>query len=339
MKVLIYFKVNQRKDVFEAMRLRKNIKGALELVNVIHTPSVVDSYDIVHFLTLNDEIKINDALSLREHPVCISALMCESDSSARFLETSKRTNEVFLSSRALRVLNKVDLVFAPNQSSKDFLIDSGVQTRIDVVGPGVNISRFEIKDELEKDVFYRYFQVQKKEKIVLSIGDYDDERQLTNVTEAARSCPQAKFFFIGQSKSYFRLKRTIRKLLRHKPDNLTFKPIVQDDIFVSALINADVLFIGNPNSCDPIITLEAMAAKTQIVAVGPLKFTNNLIDKQNCYVGSNSKEAGEIIYKYISGELPPLTKVAFQFAQANSLAKVGEQLVKSYQKAIKLKVQ
>ena len=50
MKVLISFRVNHKFDNFEGARVRKSIKGALELNEQPYTTSNVDYYDIAHLI-------------------------------------------------------------------------------------------------------------------------------------------------------------------------------------------------------------------------------------------------------------------------------------------------
>ena len=85
MKVLVYFAPNKRTDNFEGVRLRKCIKGALEIAGVNYTTYIGDEYDVAHFISPKDEGKINEVIS-NDIPVVISALYCESDPSASWLD-------------------------------------------------------------------------------------------------------------------------------------------------------------------------------------------------------------------------------------------------------------
>ena len=71
MKICVYFQPTIENDNFEGMRLRKNIKGALELHNIPYAKNLLDTYDIVHFMSLDDEAKIIDASQLRSDVVQI----------------------------------------------------------------------------------------------------------------------------------------------------------------------------------------------------------------------------------------------------------------------------
>ena len=84
MKVLVYFQPNRKYDNYEGARMRKTIKGALEVVGATHTSNIYDDYDVAHFMSPEDESKLNIALE-RDVPVIVSALYGEDDPSEQLL--------------------------------------------------------------------------------------------------------------------------------------------------------------------------------------------------------------------------------------------------------------
>ena len=85
MKICVYFEPREKFDNFEGARLRKSIKDALELKNIPYAKNIVDSYDLIHFCSLDDELKILDAKT--DHiPTVFTALMCEVDKTSRIYE-------------------------------------------------------------------------------------------------------------------------------------------------------------------------------------------------------------------------------------------------------------
>ena len=74
MKTLVYFQPSSKNDNFEGARMRKTIKGALGIVNSNYTSNLYDDYDVAHFMSPDDESKLNIALE-RRVPVVISALL------------------------------------------------------------------------------------------------------------------------------------------------------------------------------------------------------------------------------------------------------------------------
>ena len=61
MKILVTFQPNTKTYEFEGARVRKTIKGALEMNNVEYTTSIVDTFDVMHLISCEDDNKANDA--------------------------------------------------------------------------------------------------------------------------------------------------------------------------------------------------------------------------------------------------------------------------------------
>jgi len=328
MKVFIHFHPRYLKDVYEGMRLRKNLKGACELSDIQIAKNSIDSYDVAHFLSVADEMKINDAIEDKK-PVCFSALMCESDPIAKITETN-RDGDTRLSAKALRILNKVSLVLVPNVSGEKFLKAQGVTSKIQILSPGVNISRFEKNDEVEADLFYHYFRLSKSARTIVAFGQYDSKEEIRNIVEVAKLCPECKFLYFGQAKHMFFLPRKIRSLLRTSPKNVRFCPIVPEDVYRSVMVNADVFLIVNRRKYNAITMLDAMAAKCQIIGIGPLDYDAKVINKGYAYIANTIPEVASSIKGYLNGKLTATAAKAYQIAKAESLTEIGKELKKIY---------
>ena len=132
MKVLVYFQPNRKYDNFEGTRMRKTIKGALETINVQYTSNLYDQCDVAHFMSPDDENKLS-LVAERGVPTIVSALFGEDDPSTRFLTNKSKDGKRIrhLRNRALRMLNKATLVIVPTESAKQFLIEEGINTKIE----------------------------------------------------------------------------------------------------------------------------------------------------------------------------------------------------------------
>ncbi|MFA6781102.1 MAG: glycosyltransferase [Bacilli bacterium] len=328
MKVFVHFQPRYLKDVYEGMRLRKNIKGALELTNIEIAKNSIDYYDVAHFLSIADEMKINDALELGK-PVVFSALMCESDPVAKITETT-RDGEVRLTNRALRILNKVDIVIVPNDTGAKFLADQGVNTKTIVLSPGVNIARFEKSDQLETELFYRYFRLNKSAKTVVAFGQYDSREEIRNTIEIAKLCPEYKFLYFGQGKHLLLLPGKIRHLLRRSPKNLKFNPIIPEDVYRSVMMNANVFLLINRRKYNAITMLDAIAAKCQIIGLGPIDYDAKVLARGYAYIANTLPAVAANINQFFNGELPSKAARAYSIAKSESLTEIGKQLEKIY---------
>ena len=191
MKALVYFQSKKENNIFEGARLRKSIKGALEMVDVEHTSNLLDTYNIIHLISPTDE-KIVDEAKEYHCPVVASALYAEDDPEASYIDEviNDRGKTSVLKPRALKFLNKVDMVLVPSEANVEFLQKSGVTTPIKVLKPGINMSRFDFSRDDEKDIFFRYFREDRNKKLVFAVGEYD--RNMTGINSfinAAKKCP------------------------------------------------------------------------------------------------------------------------------------------------------
>ena len=340
MKVLVSFQPNKKASDFEGVRLRKTIKGALEMVGVEYTTSIVDKYDIVHLISPDDENKLNDA---KENgiPVVVSALYCEDDPLASYLEHKSkdgvRTTE--LTSKALRFLNKADLVLVPSEKGRTFLVNSGVTTDISISLPGVNMARFDFSREDEKTIFHRYFREDPERKLVIGLGEYDSNMEGINaLINAAKLLPEVVFYYIGRETIpgiYNTLK--IKKVISSAPKNIKFINIIPDDIYRSALLNADVFVLPGYKTAGVVSIMDAMAAKCQIIARKQAVYPDLLEDGKTAYLGEFSETLTSLIKDYLTGKLKPTIDEAYTFASKCNLQAIGEQLRWFYLEQINIK--
>lgn len=325
MKVLVHFKPKDKYDNFEGTRLRKCFKGALEVSDIEYVSTIDETFDVAQFISLDDEPLINQCVN-NGIPTVISALYCESDPSTQFLlyKNNKKKREIVLSPRALRVLNKVNLVLVPSNKAKEFLINSGVTTDIKVVLPAINIIRFNQKREDEKIIFYRYFGENQEKKPIVCLGSSDNIDGINAFTKNAKKYPDQIFYYFFQDTG--KLFWKIRQLKRQKQKNLHFVTIPSDDIYRSALLNASVLMYAGYDTLGIVSIIEAMAAKCQLIIRKQPLFEDILLDGVNCHVGEYSETISSILKDYLSGKLSPTSDNAFELAKARGLDVLGEEL-------------
>ena len=133
MKALVHFQPNIVADIFEGARLRKTIKAALEVSGVPHTDILADDFDVAHFIYVEEDNVISELID-RHIPIVVSALYCEDDPDASYIEyKNKDGNRSYsVKPKALKFLEKASLVLVPNQSAKDILVNAGLKTRIEI---------------------------------------------------------------------------------------------------------------------------------------------------------------------------------------------------------------
>ena len=341
MKVLVSFQPNKRASDFEGARLRKTIKGALEMTGVEYTTTIVEKYDVLHLISPEDENKLNDAKE-NKIPVVVSALYCESDPYASYLDYKSKdgVRSTKLSERGLRFLNKADLVLVPTPKARDLLVDSGVTSDVSIALPGVNTSRFDFSRADEKELFYRYFREDGKKNLVVAVGEYDLNMDGINAfVNAAKMCPDTLFYYIGRETVpgiFNSLK--IKKLIASAPKNLKYTTIVPDDIYRSAMLNAVAFVVPGYKTVGVMSIMDAMGAKCQIIARKQAVFSDLVIDGKTAYLGEFSETLSSLVRDCLNGKLKPTIDEAYNMVSEKcNLKAVGEQLKWFYIEQINLK--
>lgn len=340
MKVLVTFQPNNNPNEFEGARLRKTIKGSLEMINLEYTTSIVDHFDVMHLLSSEDDNKANDA-NENGVPLIISALYCEDDPLANYLDYKNKDGNrtITLKSKGLKFLNKADLVLVPTASGRDFLIDNGVTSDIQVVLPGVNVARFDFSRTDEKDIFYRYFGENRSKKLVVALGEYDNNMDgISAFINAAKKCPDVLFYYFGRESVPGILKSfKLSNLINSCPKNVKFKGIIPDDVYRSALMNASIFMFPGYKKIGVVTLLDAMAAKCQLIVRKQAVFDGLLEDGETAYLAEYSETLTSLTKDYFEGKLKDTTENAYREIQKHSLTNFGEKLRWFYQQQINIK--
>lgn len=332
MKVLVCFEPSIKHDVFEATRLRKNIKGALEEMNIELSSSSLENCDVVHFLSIKDEKKILDAIELGKKTV-ISVLSTENDVICKITHIDDKGNRRILP-KAVKLLNKMDAVVVPSLCDKYFLVSEGISTHIEIIEPGVSLKRFHNIDNKEKELFYRYFGERNCLNIVTAVGDFSKTKEINKLISLAALLPTIKFYFFGVDTSPLLVSRAVNKYNKKATSNLVFSPVVEDDIYRSTLVASKIFVVLNPNSVSSVSVEDALAAENQLLVFAPLKENSFLEDGKDCYVVSSVLEASHFIRDYTLGYIPSTVHNGLKKAKKTSLNEIGKKLVKLYEKLL-----
>lgn len=335
MKVLVYFQPNSKRDIFEGARMRNTIKGTLEIAETKYTSNLYDNYDVAHFLSPDDEGKVNIALE-RGVPVVVSALFGENDPATRFvnykIKDGKRSSSLRL--RALRMMNKATVVLAPSKDAKQFLIDNGVTKPIEIVVPGINIARFNYSRTDERELFYRYFREDQNKKLVLAVGEYSiNMKGLTALINAAEKREDVLFYYVGSETS----DSVIKKVSKRAPKNLHFTTIIHDDIYRSMLLNAEVFMLPGYNLAGMLSIEEAMAANCQLVVRKSAVFPDFLKNEETAYLAEFSETLTSLCLDCLDERIKSTTAEAYQKVSTYNLQQFGKQLLTIYSALIKKK--
>lgn len=334
MKVLVLYKPNKKYDNFEGARMRKSIKGALELQNINHVDNKVDFFDVGHIISPNQDSEINE-IHDNGAPAVVSALYAESDGNVSYLEKKPNEKKSSLTTKAFKFLNKADLVLVPCESAKSLLLNSGITSRVEVCYPGVNLTRFDFSKENETEIFYRYYREDKNKKLVLSVGEYDRKMEGINAfINAARKCPNAVFYYVGRYDGRTKSRLRFKKFFKKFPKNVHFVDVPPDDVYRSALLNASIFMVTTYKITGVTSLVEAMAAKAQIIARKSAIFEGFLEDGITAHMGEFSETLSSLVRDFLDGKIKPTTIQAYQQVERHHLTNFGEDLINYYQLAI-----
>lgn len=331
MRVLIHFDPGRKKDIFAGSRLRKTLKNALELNDTQWVDSIYAFPDIAHLISPSDEdiakIAKNEGI-----PVVVSALYAEEDPSANFLMTDLQGRPI-LTPKARKLIDFADLVFVPTLSGKEMLEKDFPFKRIEVMTPGVNPLRFEFADDASDLSFVRYQRFAKEEKYYITIGNYADIETIKTLMTIAKFVPQSRFFFLGGGVG---AKASSLKLVNKKsPTNLSFLPIIDEDLYCSALKNATGYLLFDSIFENSMAVLEAFASKIPVFHVGNSDNSDLVKEYPNVVANFNSVEKTiDFLTSFEKNSYEDTIMLGYQIAEKNNLSTLGKKLIDSYKSLI-----
>ena len=330
MKVFIPYEHKRDAIRYEGARLRKTLKGECELAGLRWVDSLLERPDIAHLTSLEEEMLLIDA-KWRRIPCVVSAFYSENEEKGAFLE--KETNGTpKVSERGVKFLNRADLVLVPNEMMRNVCLSSGVTSPIRVHPASIRLDRFSLSSP-EAGIFPRYYGVRPGDKIVVSTGEYDDKNTMEILSAAAKACPDIQFYFFGSSS---RPALSVRLALGQKsaPKNLHFKPIVQDDVYRSALICAGAYLSLNSLRCESMALLEAMASKTQIIALYNHFYEPLIKDKETAWVAMHLEEVVSYLHSLYSPHQKSTIIAGWQLAKSRSIDIASKELLSIYEELL-----
>jgi len=161
---------------------------------------------------------------------------------------------------------------------------------------------------------------------------------LSSFIGAARKSPNAVFYYIGKTTARMKLNAKLNRIFNSAPNNVKFVDVPPDDIYRSALLNADVFMIPGYKIAGITSVVEAMAAKAQIIARKATVFEGILEDGVTAHLAEFSETLASLTRDYLDGKIKPTKTQAYQHICNHTLKAFGEDLNKHYQLAIHNKV-
>lgn len=329
MKVLISFRPEEKNTPFEATRLRKNIKGALEFVGLSHVENIASSPDIAHFISPLEE-KTAIEVAKEQIPYVVSALYTEDDPNGQFLDRSKN-GEISLLPKAKAILMGARVVVVPSEIAMYTIKAMGVTNRIEIVPSGVNLARFERLDEIEYTAFAKYFRFSDKSGFVLLVGDLGSDDTFFLLKSLGNMLPNTRFFLVDAKRE--ENKKKYRRKERELSKNVSVVGLLSDDLYRSALMSATAfLLVGDSSYCDMTV-LECFAARLPVIAHSR-NVMDRLINDKTAYFANDAQDVADYLMDLSSGNASSSIIDAYNLAKENTLRKIGEQLASIYRSVL-----
>lgn len=326
MKVLVAYAPGAKYDGFEGARLRKNIKGSLELNHSDWVESILFNPDLVTFFSPEDENKIKDYQT--DGYCCLMyALASENDPKTRCLSYGE--NGIKLRTKAEKMLERADAIIVPNERCANIIKSQGITKPIYKHIPGVNLSRFEITDEIESSLVYRYLKINQSQKYSISVGNFEDVNAIKNARLIAENNKDTQFYVLGSLRTPGGLRISPRRISKGNPPNLKFLSVIPDDVFRSAIVHASCVTILGDSCLASMLALEALASKTPLFVNGDAD--NEIVfDKRNAYCDKDPIRLSRMMIEYQEGKLPSLVNEGYLTARDRTLTKSGAELIELF---------
>lgn len=328
MKPLIITKISKNYDNFEKQRIRKNIKGSLELNNQAYSVSFYDTaYKIIHMFGIDDYKYYRSEIKDGAH-IILSLFYAESDYEGRF---PARLGSEKISKNNIQYLNEVNLILVPSIECVEFLKNNGVTTKTMVFSPGVNISRFSLKNSYLKSIAYSYLQISNEFPFIISILDYKDDVAFEYLSKLGTRFPKCKFLGIYHSG---KISRKTKKLIKKTPQNVLFVHTLEEDVYCSLIYNAKAFLALGINKGGAIEAYEAMASETEILALKSSVFNDIVIDNKNAHVYNDFESLINGVDLLLVNKLETYVLKEKAIASENSLKNNGKKLIKIYKEIL-----
>lgn len=333
MKVLLY---TESEKVIGKSGLGKAIKHqqmALEKVGIDYTLNPKDDYDILH---INTYFPVSYVVAKRAKKagkkIVYHAHSTEEDYRNGFI-LSKQTSKLF-KKWLIKCYSLGDVIVTPTIYSKKLLDGYGIGKKIYAISNGIEIDKFKY-DKKKGEAFRKKYGYRKEDKVIIGIGLYIERKGIVDFVELAKRMPEYKFIWFGYS-PLAAATRPVKEAVKTKLDNLCFAGYVEPEMIVSAMSGCDLYIFPTLEETEGIPVIEACACKCRALIRDIPVFDDWLEDGVNIYKARDVDEFEEKIKKIINNELPDLTETAYKVAYDRRIEKVGMELKKVYEVAMKV---
>jgi 1,2-diacylglycerol-3-alpha-glucose alpha-1,2-glucosyltransferase len=333
MKILLYRKNANAFKKSGIGRAMKHQEEALTQAGVTYTTNAKEDYDLVHINTVDPQA-IMMAKKAKKHgkKVVYHAHSTKEDFQNSFMFSNQLAPA--FKRLIMYAYNQADYLITPTPYSKKILEGYGITLPIEDVSNGIDLSRFTYNQQ-KVDAFRAYFNLNKDQKVIISVGLYFQRKGLPDFMEVARTLPDYTFIWFGYTPPAS-VTKEVRNAIKHKPSNVHLPGYIAGDIIEGAFASADIFFFPSYEETEGIVVLEALASKCQVVVRDIGVYDGWLFDKENCYKGINNQQFATLIRDLINNDLPDTIENGYKVAKERSIKNIGYKLKALYERALSL---
>ena len=237
--------------------------------------------------------------------------------------------------------NKTDAVFAPTDSTKDYLRNVGVSRYIEVMATGIDFDSYECNEEKIDNLRDKY----KKENdyLLLTVSRLSKEKNLYFLLDGIKRLKEKsklnfKLLVIGEGSEREELQKHIN--MHNLQEEVELIGAVDFRKISRYYLAADLFVFASTTETQGMVLLEAMAGYTPVVAVRSSGTDDVIIDGFNGYKSDEELDMwSDKIIELLSDDklLNKTSKNAREFAENYSIMNMAEDAEKIYRKIASLK--
>lgn len=302
---------------------------ALTLEHIDYTLDLKDDYDVLHINTyFPKSYFIAKKAKKQGKKVVYHAHSTEEDFRNSFIGSNLFSG--LFKKWLIKCYSVGDVLITPTLYAKNLLEHyKGLEDKkIYAISNGIEIEFFKRDEKLGKQ-FRKTYGYSNEDKVIIGIGLYIERKGIVDFVELAKRMPEYKFIWFGYSPLSASPKK-VKDAVNTKLDNLTFAGYVERETIRAAMCGCDLYLFPTLEETEGIPIVEACACKTKSLIRDIPNFDGWMIDGVNTYKAKNLDEFEDKIKKIVTGELPDLTKKAYEVAVERDLKNVGKQLHEVY---------
>ncbi|CAM3187391.1 glycosyltransferase [Lactococcus hircilactis] len=327
MKILLYLEAEDFLSHSGIGRAMKHQQRALDLMHIDWTKNPEDDYDILHLNTygfkswkiLKDAKKAGKKVIFHGH------------------STKEDFQDSFLFSNLVAPLfkrylmhfyNAADLIITPTEYSKHLIQSYGVTCPIIPISNGINLQKYERSAQKEA-AFISHFNIQPGEKVVITAALYFKRKGIDDFVKVAQKMPNVRFIWFGYQ-NLWTIPGWVRRIVKkNHPKNVEFPGYISGDVFEGAMTAADCFFFPSREETEGIVVLEALASHQNVV-VRDIPVYKGWLDEASSSMATDVDGFTKAITEVLNGTVDK-TEHGYQVAQARSIERSAQQLLKAYQ--------